>query len=204
MCPTCSHTVRIGPRTGVTDIVVTLDTLMCLNDTPGQVAGWGPVLADVTRQIALDPTTHTRWRFNLIDHTGTLLTQIETTRRPTAREKAFVKARDLTCRAPGCRRHATRCDDDHRIEATHGGPSVRTNLCVLCRHHHRLRHERGLTHHTINNTVIWTAPDGRVFIVPTDGYAYYVGTDLDNALHPTPINQITPLDPHRPTLTRVA
>ncbi len=58
--------------------------------------------------------------------------------RPSAKLARFVRARDLTCRFPGCTAPAEFCDIDHVIPyplgATH--PS---NLACLCRKHHHLK-----------------------------------------------------------------
>ena len=74
------------------DIHVSLKTLMCLSEDPGLVPGWGPVLADVARQLALDPETVLRWRFNITDDQGRLLTQAHTRRRPNAEEKSSSRS----------------------------------------------------------------------------------------------------------------
>src|SRR5262245_27899128 len=172
--------VKPGPRRGVVEIQVSLTTLMCLNEDPGLIPGWGPVIADIARQVAFEQETNPAWLWSVTDNHGNLLHHGHTKRRPNATEKAFVKARDKTCRAPGCRRKASWCDDDHRIEHQHGGPSHRGNLCVLCRHHHRLRHERGFIvsdiHHMSN---MWTAPNGKEYLVLPDGNLLPI-TELDD------------------------
>src|SRR4030095_12887715 len=114
-------------------------------------------------------------------------------RRPTAAETSFVQARDLTCRFPGCRRPATRCDDDHCRDYAKGGISYRTNLANLCKAHHTLKHEQGLEYEiSIGGTVYWYFPDGRLYIVPPEGLPWYVGDDLDDAPHHQPTHQIIP------------
>jgi hypothetical protein len=63
---------------------------------------------------------------------------------PTPAQHRFVQARDRTCRHPGCRRPAARTDADHVLAHAAGGPTDCTNLCCLCRRHHRLKtHARG-------------------------------------------------------------
>jgi len=52
----------------------------------------------------------------------------------------FVRLRDRRCRFPGCRARARVCDLDHRREWPHGR-TTHTNLCCLCEHHHRLKHQ---------------------------------------------------------------
>ncbi len=47
----------------------------------------------------------------------------------------FVRARDLTCRAPGCDRPATECDIDHTVPYADGGATHPSNLKCLCRKH---------------------------------------------------------------------
>jgi hypothetical protein len=63
---------------------------------------------------------------------------------PTPAQHRFVQARDRTCRHPGCRRPAARTDADHVLAHAAGGATDCTNLCCLCRRHHRLKtHARG-------------------------------------------------------------
>jgi hypothetical protein len=59
--------------------------------------------------------------------------------RPTSAQRRFVRARDRSCRMPGCRRRAGRCDIDHGIAHAAGGPTDCWNLCCLCRRHHRIK-----------------------------------------------------------------
>jgi hypothetical protein len=47
---------------------------------------------------------------------------------PSARLAALVRARDLTCRAPGCDRPATEADLDHTIPYAGGGPHAPVEL----------------------------------------------------------------------------
>ena len=49
----------------------------------------------------------------------------------------FVRARDLTCRWPGCDHPATGCDLDHTIPHAQGGPTHAANLKCYCRTHYR-------------------------------------------------------------------
>jgi hypothetical protein len=66
-----------------------------------------------------------------------------------------------TCRFPGCRHPAHRCDIDHSIPYPQG-PTSADNLCCRCRHHHRLKHHSTWTiHHGENSTLTWTSPTGR-------------------------------------------
>jgi hypothetical protein len=59
---------------------------------------------------------------------------------PGAELERFVRLRDRRCRFPGCRARARTCDLDHRREWP-DGPTAHDNLCCLCEHHHRLKHQ---------------------------------------------------------------
>ena len=158
-----------APRRGVVDILVTLNTLMGLNDNPATIPGWGPVISDIARQVSFDDEANPMWRWSVTDDNGTLLHHGHTRRRPSASERAFVNARDRTCQAKGCRRPAAQCDDDHRIQHAHGGLPHRSNLMKACRHHHRLRHERGFIVNEVRPGVyLWQAPNKRLYPVTAD------------------------------------
>src|SRR5690625_857958 len=87
--------------------------------------------------------------------------------RPSQALTAFVRARDLTCRFPGCDRPATHCDIDHAIAYPHG-PTHPANLRCLCRKHHLLKTfwtgARGWhdTQHP-DGTIDWTSPTGHTY-----------------------------------------
>ena len=73
----------------------------------------------------------------------------------------FVRARDLTCRWPGCDRPATDCDLDHTIPYSQGGKTHSANLKCYCRTHHLVKtfwgwHEKQLA----DGTLILTSPAG--------------------------------------------
>ncbi|MGY5882571.1 DUF222 domain-containing protein [Modestobacter lacusdianchii] len=58
---------------------------------------------------------------------------------PTARQRAFVTARDQRCRFPNCGQRVGWTDLDHVTAHASGGATDCTNLCCLCRAHHRLK-----------------------------------------------------------------
>ena len=81
---------------------------------------------------------------------------------PTPAQRRFLRARDRTCRHPGCRRPAARTDLDHVHAHAHGGPTDCANLCCLCRRHHRLKtHAPGWRFTmTADGTLSVTTPSG--------------------------------------------
>ncbi|MGV0625663.1 DUF222 domain-containing protein [Mycolicibacter minnesotensis] len=82
--------------------------------------------------------------------------------RPSAALAAFIRARDMTCRFPGCDRPATVCDIDHAVPFP-WGPTHPSNLRCLCRKHHLLKTfwtGRGgwSDRQHPNGAIDWTAP----------------------------------------------
>lgn len=106
-----------------------------------QVVGGGMLDAATARKlVAAAPSL----RRLLTDRdTGVVLDVSRTTYAVPADLTAFLRLRDETCRFPGCRRRAERCDIDHVEAWAEGGTTRAPNLAHLCRHHHRLKHETG-------------------------------------------------------------
>ncbi|MGH8949465.1 MAG: DUF222 domain-containing protein, partial [Acidimicrobiia bacterium] len=61
---TGSHEETNGADGAVVDIKADLPTLLGLAETPGEIPGWGPVIADVTRQLDAN-TPDAEWRFGI-------------------------------------------------------------------------------------------------------------------------------------------
>lgn len=80
---------------------------------------------------------------------------------PTDGQDRFVRRRDRTCRFPSCSRTATFCDIDH-CDPWPVGTTTCTNLCCLCRRHHRLKtHSLGWRFKLLDDaTLIVTTPSG--------------------------------------------
>jgi hypothetical protein len=70
-----------------------------------------------------------------------------------------LKVRDQTCRFPGCRRLAQRCDSDHRIPWP-AGPTSIGNGCSLCEHHHQAKHAIFTLTQLEDGSLRWTLPSG--------------------------------------------
>lgn len=178
-----------GVRRGAIELTVGLDTLAGLNERPALLGGYGPVGADVARQCAF-AGLDSQWRFNVVHPaTGELLFQGITRTRPdqpvqdrgpeprppmqdpadrfaNAAMTRWIRSRDKTCRAPGCRVAASACDIDHTVDFGHGGPTTHDQLGLLCRHHHRLKHEGQWEMRQIEPGVFtWLSPAGRIYRV---------------------------------------
>ena len=135
----------VAGQKGVVDIHAELTSLTRLTNDPGYLAGYGPVIADIARQVTEDQQDG-QWRYTITDG-GRLVSNGITRRRPTKSERRYVEARDPICVFPGCRMPATSCDIDHRITWGEGGPTHQTNLAPLCRHdHNTIKHKAGWTY----------------------------------------------------------
>jgi hypothetical protein len=88
-----------------------------------------------------------------------------TQRAPGAELARWITTRDRTCRAPGCRVPARAADVDHTIDHAAGGLTSHDNLAIVCRHHHRLKHEGGWrVTQPEPGTLTWTSPRGREYV----------------------------------------
>lgn len=75
-----------------------------------------------------------------------------------------MRARDLTCRFPGCRTRADRCDLDHTIPWPRGRTAP-ANLAALCRGHHegKTKGRWGVVLDPTTAALTWTAPSGHTY-----------------------------------------
>jgi hypothetical protein len=148
---------QAGRNAALILVTVPASMLMGLDDQPGELAGYGPIPAEVARDIAAGGT----WKRLLTDPvSGTVMDYGRSTYRPPAGLADFVRIRDQHCIFPGCGRRAATCDIDHRVRYP-DGPTSADNLECLCRHHHRLKHEAGWAVDRRGDTYHWTSPTGR-------------------------------------------
>ena len=151
-------------------VVIGLETLLGLRDDPGYLEHYGPVAADMARDLA----TQGVWRCAAVDDThSTVLGLGRGTYRPGYSPSADLqRLTDTTyrrCARPGCRVRAEHCDLDH-VRPWPDGPTCSCNGHPLCRRDHRLkttgllqvqpsadpRHPPG--------TMIWTTRTGRRYL----------------------------------------
>jgi hypothetical protein len=106
-----------------------------------------------------------RWCATVTDADGTIVRHGADSYRVPARMRRALQIRDGTCRFPGCRRRADKCDADHTVPHHKGGPTCPCNLASLCRRHHRLkqRPEWQLIH-IWHGVLLWIAPTGHWYI----------------------------------------
>lgn len=150
--------VRHGRRPHIQVTVPGGTLLGC--DSPGELAGYGPITAPTARRIAASGT----WRRLLIDPaSGRLLDYGRTTYQPPADLAGHIIARDRVCTFPHCAAPAHRCDIDHAVPWPAGGTDA-GNCAVLCRRHHRVKtHTRWSLARPDQHTGIWTSPSGHTY-----------------------------------------
>jgi hypothetical protein len=123
-----------------------LPTLAKLANNAGDLAGYGPVIADIVRQLA-DQLQDAPWDWTADDpDTGMPIAEGTTRRRPTSRQKRRVLGRNRTCIFPGCRMPAVGSDLDHRTPYAESRTTHSKGLAPLCRYHHTNRHRFGWTY----------------------------------------------------------
>ncbi|MDQ1135479.1 hypothetical protein QE410_000278 [Microbacterium sp. SORGH_AS 1204] len=131
------------------------------NTDPAELVGHGPLDATTARTLA--EATTLPWD-RVITHplTGAVL-HTDTYHRTTAIDR-HLRARDRTCRFPGCTTPATRCDVDHTHDHAHGGKTTHTNLAHLCQRHHTQKHlTRWQVKQLPDEVLKWTSPTGRTY-----------------------------------------
>jgi hypothetical protein len=106
--------------------------------------------------------------------------EITTQRLANASQRRLLRARDRVCVWPGCDAPATWCQAHHEppFEETHR--TTTSELVLLCRHHHTLRHNGGFD--------LRVTPDGTVTIHRPDGslLPYVAPGHLQPFPHPDP------------------
>ncbi len=151
------------------DVTIDLDTLLDLQ-RPGagaaQIAGVGPVGADVVRDLIADPDVTLTMRRLVTDPlTGHLLDLGRTRYEVTGRLREFLTVRDRTCRFPGCGRRAARCQLDHAEAWADGGATNPSNLGALCLRHHQMKTHGGwaIASARADGSCSWTSPYGHEY-----------------------------------------
>jgi hypothetical protein len=158
-CSNPKYQTKSGGRVNVT---IPGATLAGLADEPGDLAGFGPVFAEIAGKTVME-NVDGEWTFVVTDNgrpvaTGTLA------RRPTPAQQRQIRADYPKCVHPGCRLDAWNCDLDHRHPHGQGGGTCIHNLAPLCRHHHQTKTEGGWKlQQTKNGDHQWTSPLGHTY-----------------------------------------
>ncbi|GAA1282840.1 HNH endonuclease signature motif containing protein [Pseudonocardia aurantiaca] len=147
----------VSPGKPLVQVVMPFTTLLGADQQPCELVGHGPITAEHAREIASDATLV---RLVYDPRSGTLLDYGRATDRPPAGLADHVRARDVHCRQPICRRRATDSELDHLIPFPLG-PTSEANLATGCSHDHHLKHSPGWQVHALPDGVIeWITPTG--------------------------------------------
>ena len=111
-----------------------LSTALGLDDTPGYLDGYGPITAQLARDLATDANWQ-RWITDPL--TGHLLDLGRTRYTPTAALRELIEAKHPTCMMIGCERPARTCQIDHKTGWEQLGCTDSDNLHPLCQMHHQ-------------------------------------------------------------------
>jgi hypothetical protein len=122
--------------------------------------GLQPMSASEAREWAADGELERILTHPISGHVITADTYV-----PPASLRRYLRARDVTCRFPGCRRPAYRCDLDHTTAWQHGGKTHPENCGHLCVAHHTQKHEQPWqVRHLGGGVLEWITPLGRVVV----------------------------------------
>jgi hypothetical protein len=149
---------------------VPLTTLLGLGDRPGEMGGFGPIVAEVARRVVANHLDNPDARFAVgVTHpvTGQLLhlhALAGRFLRGLARD--LLDARDQTCVWTTCRRPAHSCDADHTIPYADGGPTHPYNSAPECGWHHKVKGKGGWRlRRPRPGHFRWTSPHGHSYTV---------------------------------------
>jgi hypothetical protein len=110
----------------------------CSTGDVAEIAGVGPVPAEVLRRLACDANVD----LAVEDRNGAIMDQGRVRRDPTPVQRVEIDRRDKGCRFPGC--SYTEFTNVHHIQHwADGGLTNLDNLVTLCGRHHRAVHELG-------------------------------------------------------------
>ncbi|MCQ1996177.1 HNH endonuclease signature motif containing protein [Arthrobacter sp. zg-Y1171] len=151
---------EIVPRAEIM-VLISAETLFGADDKPAELHGYGPISAEEARRLARNAVGWTGLAQD--PQTGEIL-GVGRRRRVPAGLRRWLRARDGTCRFPGCRVSTANSDIDHTTDWAQGGPTDHGNLEHLCRRHHRFK-TLGYwkASQSVPGVIEWTSPTGRVY-----------------------------------------
>ena len=89
---------------------------------------------------------------------------------PSRKLAHLIRARTVTCTAPGCNAQAQHCDLDHSVPYP-DGPTCQCNLGPKCRRHHRAKQSPAWkVEQAAPGVIRWTLPSGRTHTTRPSSY----------------------------------
>ncbi|WP_104161175.1 HNH endonuclease signature motif containing protein [Arthrobacter sp. ZGTC212] len=142
-------------------VLITAETLFGADEQPAELHGYGPISPETARRLARQAAHWTPVERN--PDTDEIL-RVGRRRKVPAGLQRWLRARDGTCRFPGCRTNAVIAEIDHTKPWSHGGSTDHDNLEHLCKRHHMFK-SRGFwkAHQRSPGIIEWTSPGGRTY-----------------------------------------
>ncbi|WP_181032503.1 MULTISPECIES: HNH endonuclease signature motif containing protein [unclassified Arthrobacter] len=142
-------------------VLITAETLFGADEQPAELHGYGPISPETARRLARQAAHWTPVERN--QDTEEIL-RVGRRRKVPAGLQRWLRARDGTCRFPGCRTNAVIAEIDHTRPWSHGGTTDHDNLEHLCKRHHMFK-SRGFWKAQQHSPGIieWTSPGGRTY-----------------------------------------
>jgi hypothetical protein len=169
-------------RPAAVGLVVKESTVDGLDDDPGELDRWGPVTAQVARDLVngAPPGDCTVQVLRIDDDTGWLLpppgVRVDFGRAKrffTGAARQFVLERFRVCEFPGCAMPMRLLDADHWKQHARGGATdATTNAGPACPHHNRTTRNRGgwTIEPNGDGTATLTTPQGRRYPITPHNY----------------------------------
>ncbi|KAD3436366.1 DUF222 domain-containing protein [Arthrobacter yangruifuii] len=155
-----SGSMGVLPRAEIM-VLINAETLFGADEKPAELHGYGPISADAARRLARNAA---HWTGLAQDPTTGEILGVGRRRKVPAGLARWLRARDGTCRFPGCRVSTAVTEIDHTTDWAKGGDTEHGNLEHLCRRHHRFK-TLGFWKATQPEPGVmeWTSPTGRVY-----------------------------------------
>ncbi len=155
-----SGSMGVLPRAEIM-VLINAETLFGADEQPAELHGYGPISAEAARRLARNAA---HWTGLAQDPTTGEILGVGRRRKVPAGLARWLRARDGTCRFPGCRVSTAVTEIDHTTDWAKGGDTEHGNLEHLCRRHHRFK-TLGFWKATQPEPGVmeWTSPTGRVY-----------------------------------------
>ncbi|WP_461169363.1 HNH endonuclease signature motif containing protein [Arthrobacter sp. Z1-15] len=142
-------------------VLITAETLFGADDQPAELHGYGPISPQTARRMAREAA---KWTLVEREPDTEEILRVGRRRKVPSGLKRWLRARDGTCRFPGCRSNAVICEIDHTKPWAQGGATDHDNLEHLCRRHHMFKTEGFWKARQPEPGIIaWTSPGGRTY-----------------------------------------
>ncbi|MBP3043026.1 HNH endonuclease [Arthrobacter jiangjiafuii] len=142
-------------------VLINAETLFGADEQPAELHGYGPISPETARRMAREAA---KWTPVERDPETEEILRVGRRRKVPAGLQRWLRARDGTCRFPGCRSNAVISEIDHTRPWAQGGKTDHDNLEHLCRRHHMFKTEGfWKACQPAAGIIEWTSPGGRTY-----------------------------------------